>query len=76
MRRHARHVRRVNARSMPCRTVRDMRGEDVCTSGNMVHALDVHGVCWTWSGRGRLRDLRPVGAAGIDWVALMVASGC
>jgi hypothetical protein len=75
MRRRARRVRRVNARSMPCRTVCGGRGEDVCTSGNAVHALGVHGACTTGSGRGRLRDLRPVGVAGIDWVASMVASG-
>jgi hypothetical protein len=40
-----------------------------------MRALGVHGACRTWSGRGRLRDLRLVGAAGSDWVASTVASG-
>jgi hypothetical protein len=64
----------VNARSMPCRTVCGARGEDVCMSRNAVHALGVHGACSTRSERGQLRGLWPVGAAGIDWVASMVAS--
>jgi hypothetical protein len=37
----------VNARSMPCITVCGARGEDMCTSGNTVHALGVHGACST-----------------------------
>jgi hypothetical protein len=64
----------VIARSMPCRTVFGARGEDVCTSGNAVHALGIHGACSTRSERGRLWGLWPVGAAGVDWVASTVAS--
>jgi hypothetical protein len=68
MRRHAGRVCRVNARSMPCRTVCGAWGEDMCTSGNTVHALGIHGACSTWLGRGQLRGLRPVGAAAsIGW---------
>jgi hypothetical protein len=74
MGRGAGRLRRVNARSMPCRTVCGTRGEDVCTTGNAVHALGVHGACSTRSERGQLRGLWPVGAAGIDWVASTVTS--
>jgi hypothetical protein len=75
MHRRARRVRRMNACSMPCRTVCGTRGEDACMSGNMMHALGIQGACTTWSGPGRLRDLWLVGAAGSDWVASTVASG-
>jgi hypothetical protein len=65
----------VIARLMPCRTVCGASEMDACTNGNAVHALGVHGACSTGSERGRLRGLRPVGAAGVDWAVSMVSRG-
>jgi hypothetical protein len=65
----------VIAHLMPCRTVYGASEMDACTNGNAVHALGIHGACSTGSERGRLRGLRPVGAAGVDWAASTVSRG-
>jgi hypothetical protein len=67
MRRHAGRVHRVSARSMPYRTVCGTMEVDACMSGNVMHALGIHGVQAARSEQGLQQELRPVGAASSDW---------
>jgi hypothetical protein len=73
--RRARRLCRMSECSMPCRTVQSASEMDVHTLWNALHALCVHGACSTRSERGRLRGLRPVGAARVDWAASAVSRG-